>query len=124
MCKTWKSSGLTVACCLSQSRRVRSVIERAAVEDEARLRTSCDEDGSEKTNGSVFWMGGLMEVRRGKGRERELEKPKRQERAQLPASVATVRACLIRPATSSNYHQSRAFHGQANHYCRSLDIVA
>ena len=81
MCKTWKSSGLTVACGLSQSRRVRTVIERAAVEGDARLRTSCDEDGAEKTNGSVFRKGGLMEVRRGKGRESESWKPKRQERA-------------------------------------------
>jgi hypothetical protein len=30
------------------------VIERAAVESDARLRTSCDENESAKTNGSVF----------------------------------------------------------------------
>jgi hypothetical protein len=65
--KTWKSSGLTVACGLSQSRRVRTVIVRAVVEGDARLRTSCDEDGSEKTNGSVFLKGWLDGSEKGKG---------------------------------------------------------
>ena len=34
-------------------------MERAVLEDDAKVKTSCDEDGEEKTDGSVFWKGGF-----------------------------------------------------------------
>jgi hypothetical protein len=63
-------------------------MERATVEGDAKLKTSCDEDGEEKTNGSVFWKGGLMEVRRGK------------ERVSVGAEEAGARSCLLAPQRS------------------------
>lgn len=40
------------------------------VEGDAKLKTSCDEDGKQKTNGSVFWRGGFDGSEKGRGKER------------------------------------------------------
>jgi hypothetical protein len=97
-------------------------MECATVEGDAKLKTSCDEDGEEKTNGSVFLEGWLDGSERRKG---ESECWSRRGRsAQLPASAATVCACLIRPGTTSPNHQRRALHGQVNSHCHSIDISA
>jgi hypothetical protein len=63
------------------------------VESDAKLETSCDEDGREKTNGSVFWKGGFDESEKGRGKER----------VSVGAEEAGARSCLL--ASERSVHQ-------------------
>lgn len=60
------------------------------VEGDAKSKTSCDGDGEEKTNGSVFFRGwvGCVKVRR------------RKERVSVGAAEAGARSCQLAPQRS------------------------
>ena len=60
------------------------------VEGDAKSKTSCDEDGRQKTNGSVFWKGGFDGSEKGRGKER----------VSVGAEEAGARSCLLAPQRS------------------------